>query len=224
MNPNNIAKRYYKLTAEERFRLILSAGGRGDAVEQGRLVEASGRITLSTQDHVPYADAFQELAHRLYLELLELTHRYVDSFHRAGGVRDADGEKDQDDDSEGASGADTGVEETGIDQSIEEQCWDVALAAGYVLRANAEGWKLFCDRLSVPPFVLWKDLPGFSRLQCALALAEKVAYVPEGFLRWMNRNRPAGEPELADVPVTAVGVADAIEAVFRERVEWHGGR
>jgi hypothetical protein len=35
--------------------------------------------------------------------------------------------------------------------------------------------------------------------------------------------RPAGEPERLKVPLTMEGLADAAEAIFRERVEWWGG-
>jgi hypothetical protein len=38
------------------------------------------------------------------------------------------------------------------------RCLDIALAAGFVLRAKADGWKLFCERLTVPPFALWEGL------------------------------------------------------------------
>ena len=100
---------------------------------------------------------------------------------------------------------------------------DIALAAGYMLRTTANGWKLFCERLNVPPFLLWEESPGFDRVQRALALAEKAAFVPEGFLRWINRVRPKGEPELTAVPLTPEGVAAATAEAFRQRVQWLGG-
>jgi hypothetical protein len=92
-----------------------------------------------------------------------------------------------------------------------------------MLRAKAESWKLFCERLNVPPFLLWDKLPGFDRLQRALALAEKAAFVPEGFLRWMNRLRPAADPELTKVPITADGLANATEETFQELVQHRTG-
>lgn len=71
MNVNALARNYGRLTAEERFRLILAAGGRGDEAERDRLAQAGGRLTLSVPDHAPYGHAFEELVLLTYIELLE---------------------------------------------------------------------------------------------------------------------------------------------------------
>ena len=42
MNASTVTKHYGLLTPEERFRLILAAGGRGDEAEQDRLVSTGG--------------------------------------------------------------------------------------------------------------------------------------------------------------------------------------
>ena len=104
-----------------------------------------------------------------------------------------------------------------------QQSLNLALAAGYVLRTKVDGWKLFCEQMHVPPFLLWENLPGFDRLERALGLAEKAAFVPEGMLRWLNAMRPAGEPLVTEVGLTAASVAAATEEVFRQRVGWWGG-
>ena len=104
-----------------------------------------------------------------------------------------------------------------------ERALDVALAAGWVLRTKAEGWRRFWERLSVPPFVLWEGFPGLDRLQRALALAEKAAFTAKGFRRWLNRIRPKSEPEMTEVPLSVGGIADATERMFRTRVAWWGG-
>jgi hypothetical protein len=94
-----------------------------------------------------------------------------------------------------------------------------------MLRTKADGWKLFCERLNVPPFLVWEcgALPGYDRLRRALTLAEKAAFTADGFLRWLNRTRPAGRPEQAGVPLTVEGVADATERLFREHAAWWNG-
>src|SRR5262249_4534363 len=103
------------------------------------------------------------------------------------------------------------------------------LAAGFVLRTKADGWKRFCERRSVPPFATWEGLPGLDRVRRALALADGIdslpgaAFAPEGFLRWLNAVRPTREPELKEAPLTAEAVAAATEEVFRRRVDWWGG-
>ena len=119
--------------------------------------------------------------------------------------------------------ADAEPAEAARDRPLSERLWDLALAAGFMLRTKADGWKLFCKRLSVPPFLLWEGFPGLDRLQRFLALAEKAAFVDEGFLRWWNRIRPAGEPAATSVPLAVEEVADATERMFRERVEWWRG-
>ena len=225
-----LAKNYSLLTPEERFRLILIASGRGDEAERDRLTNAGGRIALSFQDHAPYAQAFDELALLTFIELLEEAAHYREALAFADDTEaDAEEEEEQEEASDDAaeetdSQADEGPAQD--DASEKPPLWlrtlDIALAAGYVLRTKANGWKLFCERLNVPPFLLWGILPGFNRIQRALTLAEKAAFVPEGFLRWLNRIRPKGKPELPAVPLTVEGVAEETEKAFRHRVQWWG--
>ncbi len=202
MNTNAIARNYNQLTPEERFRLILAAGGRGDDAEQDRLVNAGGRITLSFRDHFPYSMAFQELVMLTYMELLDDAALYRDALHRVDDVGDLfEGEE--------------------ADKQ-QEQALDLAYAFGYMLRTKADGWKLFCERLSIPPFAAWKAFPGCDRLQQWLDLAEKAAFVSEGMLRWLNRVRPAGTEEPTEIGLTVERVADATARLFAERAKWWG--
>jgi hypothetical protein len=223
MNANAAIKNYHQLTAEERFKLILAASERGDEVERDRLGRAGGKITFSMPDHSPYALALNELSLLAFIELLDDAGRYFDSFtlsdeYDSSSADDAGNEADEDDQAEEADTKST------TDDGGERPPWlralDLAFGAGYVLRAKADGWKLFCERLNVPPFLLWKDLPGFDRLRRALDLAEEAAFAPEGFLRWMNDIRPAGAAELTEVYLTASAVADATTEAFRKRVHW----
>jgi hypothetical protein len=227
MNANALARNYAVLTPEERFRLILAANTRGDEAERDRLVSAGGRITLSMPAHAPYAHAFNELATLIFLELLEEAARYLEALDRAdfgddgakGDGAEVGGEMGDAETEEAAAE----VEAEGNGRSPAERSWGLALAAGFMLRTKADGWGLFCQRMSVPPFALWECLPGFDRLRRALALAEEVAFVPEGFLRWLNVIRPAGAPELAEVPLTVEGIADATARLFQARAAWWGG-
>jgi hypothetical protein len=237
MHTKTLARHYDRLSAEERFRLILAAGARGDKIEQQRLVSSGQRITLSVQDHAPYAQAFDELSRLIFIELLEEAAHYCELFACVGEVHDDLGDEEEDEESdveegkaatsaEEASDARADAESTRDDEGdlpLWQGYLDMALAAGFVLRTKADGWKLFCKRMTVPPFALWEGLPGFDRLQHALHLAEKAAFVPEGFLRWLNTIRPAEEPERVEVPLTVEEMAAATEEVFRQRVEWWGG-
>jgi hypothetical protein len=71
---------------------------------------------------------------------------------------------------------------------------------------------------------VWAELPGYQRLQRALKLAEDAAFVPAGLMKWANRIRPPGEPEVTEADLLSAGeYADALERLFRGRVEWWGG-
>jgi hypothetical protein len=236
MNANAVAKHYDCLTPEERFRLVLAASGRGDQAERDRLVRAGQWIKLSMQDQAPYAHAFDELALLTYLELLEEAACYLDALDWAGNARDGSGDEEgqaeedhceaDGDEAEAEADAKAGADRRANDARNRpswQRALDLALAAGFVLRTKADGWKRFCARLSVPPFLLWQELPGFDRLQRSLALAENVAFVPEGMRCWLNAIRPAGVPELTQVPLTIGAVVDATEEAFRRRVQWWGG-
>jgi hypothetical protein len=84
-----LARHYDHLTPQERFRLILAAGSRGDAVERDRLVNSGGHIALSMRDHAPYAHAFDELAFLVFIELLEEAARYLETFAHADDAGDS---------------------------------------------------------------------------------------------------------------------------------------
>jgi len=220
MNANAVVNRYNNLTPEERFRLILAAGGRGDDAERDRLVRTGGRICLSISDHAPYAIAFEELAILVFLELMEEVAGYSSAFLRSDDLSDDCGAAGHTAEAEPDVRADTkSTDNDAGDRPAWSRALDLALAAGYVLRTKADGWRLFCERLNVPPFLLWESLPGFDRLQRALDLTTKAAFAQEGLLHWLNRIRPKGEPALTEVPLTAAGVAASTEEVYRQRVQ-----
>jgi hypothetical protein len=124
--------------------------------------------------------------------------------------------------SEGNADTKPAQSDTGV-RSRWERHLDLACAAGFVLRTKVDGWKLFCQRLTIPPFAFWEALPGYDRLQRALKLTENAAFVAEAFVQWWNTIRPAGEPERTLPPLTVEGMAAGTEKVFRERVERWGG-
>ena len=220
-----LAKNYSCLTTEERFRLIMAAAGRRDEAERDRLIRAGGRVTLSMPDHAPYAQALNALASHVFMDLLEEAARYHDAFDHLDSAEreDSDDAEEKSEDQPDSKMDEEPEDQPGASWSVWKRYFDLVLASGYILRAKAEGWKLFCERLNIPPFLLWEKLPGFDRLQRALDLAQKAAFVPKGFLRWLNRIRPAGEPELTKVPLTADGLANANEQAFQELVQWWSG-
>jgi hypothetical protein len=223
-----VTRQYGLLTPEERFRLILAAGARGDADEQGRLRRAGGRLTLGLPDHAPYAHAFDELSWLVFIELLDSAAAYLEAFLQADSAElcntDEVGEDQGGDEGEGAEAGAAGAGPGGAGRSAVDRWLGIALASGLLLKSKADGWKLFCGRLSVPPFAAWAGLPGLARVERALALAQEAAFVPEGLVRWLNGVRPAGAPEVTAVPWTAEEAAAGLDRLFRERVAWWGGQ
>lgn len=222
MNTNAVAKNYACLTPEERFRLILAAGGRGDDAEQDRLCNAGQRINLSMPDHSPWSHAFDELAVTVFLEMLEEAAKHRDAFER---WCDADEENQDEPVGVGVAPADEHKE-----RSIGTRTLNLYLAQGFILKTKIAGWKLFCERASIPPFALWQMLPGFERLQRALELLEDnqfrpgPAFRPEGMLQWLANIRPEREPEPSmETLISPERFAADLERVFREHVEWWGG-
>jgi hypothetical protein len=230
----NVAKNYSRLTPEERFRLIQAATGRGDEAESKRVATAGGRITLSMQDHAPYAHAFDELALLIFIELSEEVGRYYDALVRADNACDMFGNDDEEDEVEEAdAGAVSNRSEEQVGREPADgqpahrlvQRWlDLVSAAGFMLRTKVDGWKLFCKRLSVPPFLLWVELPGFDRLSHAVKLSERAAFFPEGMARWLNTIRPEGGREATvENLISAEKIADQLQEIFRQLVGWWGG-
>jgi hypothetical protein len=225
MNPKARAKHYGELTPKERFSLIPAASDRGDATELDWLTAAASRTGLSMADHTPYTSVVIDLGERIFMELVEEAASYCEAFERAHDILDPYGSSETDEDDGGGkeppdaeSDADP-KEGDACAWSVWEQMLDVALMHGFHLRTKADGWELFCQRLNVPPFVLWKRYPGFERLERALTLAEKAAFTRDGFLHWLNTVRPAGEPEATEVRFTPESVADDIAIVFQKLVD-----
>ena len=108
--------------------------------------------------------------------------------------------------------------------SASDQLWHLVLDKGYRLRVMWEGWKLFCERRGFPSYESWEPLSGWERLQRALNLASQASFTAEGQLRWLNRIRPTGEPEIAELWITPETVADDLEAIFQDRVVALGGK
>jgi hypothetical protein len=243
MNANAVARHYGRLTAEERFKLIVAAAARGDDAERERLLNAGRRITLAMPDHAPFADAFGELSLLIFIELLADAADYLEVFRWADDAQaEAEpegvgaGESQGDDDAgadeqtaeewETTPDADESESQHGhLSQAAAkaERCFDLALAAGYMLRARAGGWTLFCARRNLPPFTFWEELPGYARLRRALKVAEQAAFQPAGMVAWLNRTRPEGEPEVTDVGLTPEAIAAGLDWMFRQQAAFWGG-
>jgi hypothetical protein len=221
VNTKTLANYYSQLSAEERFRLIVAAGDRGDETEREKLRSASKRITFSNVDYSPFAQALQELAILIFLELVEDAAMYRAAFDRWNDAEEMgiiDGKKY--------------IPAMAKKKALthKDHSFGLFLAEGFILRTKATGWKLFSERMGIAPFGMWQYLPGFERLQSELNIVEGTpdrpgsAYTPKGVVRWLNTVRPSGDPEVTEAKiVTAVRFADSFDAAFRKRVGWWGG-
>lgn len=245
MNAKTVANHYPSLTPEERFRLIVAAGARGDQTEMDRLVRAGRRLTLRMSDHSPWALAFIELAQMVFLEMLEETAKYHDALERwrdadklCGSDRETDtghGDEDdvEDEDLEAVDEStcdDIGTADQDDEESLPNRMFDFYLAQGFILKTKVDGWKMFCERLSLPPFGVWQLLPGFQRFRLAVQRLEDqggryaLVFRAEGMLRWLRKIRPKGAPvPSAENLISANRIADELDQEFRERVAWWGG-
>jgi hypothetical protein len=191
VNINRVSRYYHELFPEERWRLILAAMGRGDELEVERLTQAAPRVVWMSKDYVPVGLAFDELQLSVLLEVVDLAADYRAALQQALRL---DGEKGQD-----AAG--------------------LALAVGYLLRARVMGWRLFCRKLTAPPFLCWRGLPGFTRVKKALASARDFSFSKDGFRDWFRKM----EPESKTVPMTASAAARIIMKRYRDNVQRLGG-
>ena len=210
MNSNHLGKHYDSLTPEECFRLILAAKVRGDEVELDRLARSGERITIAFPRHAPFALALQEVALTAYIELIADAAEYAELREHATYARpDA-----TDDDS------------TGGERSFLQGFLASALAAGYLLKTKAGGWKLFCERLGALSFMTldFVGLRGMDRLKDALEFAEKCSFTRKGMARWCNAIRSPDSPQMTEAEIpTAENSAKVLESLFRRSVEHHGG-
>ena len=217
MNNKVLAANFNVLAPEERFRLVFAAGARQDDVEQQRLMRSAPKKKFVVGDYIPYSNAFDEVAQLAYLDLLEKAQQYVDAWRDVEPfVANSAGD--------GATASCPESSASDAAAAPADRRMNLALVYGFMLKTNADGWQLFCERLCLPPYVLWKVLPGFARLQRALAVAQEAAFVPEDMLRWLNETRPPGTPEVTDVVLTPAKVAAELDQFFRERACWWGGK
>lgn len=211
MNLHQISSHYAVLSAEERFRLILAASGRDDDPERDKLVKAGKVRNHAFSDHWPYAQAFSKISMYTFMELQEEAAVYHDMlmFRESKNKQRSEDEK--------PDGTDN------IDEAWLKE-FDLVLVVGCQLQMKVKGWELFCEKLQVPDRLLWRDLPGYRRLEADLDISKNLAFQPIGLLRWFNRRRPKGTPKLKKLPFSARLFARGNEEAYRQRARWWGAK
>jgi hypothetical protein len=235
VSANTINKLYEWLKPEERFRLILAAGARGDMAERDRFANASRTLALKVRDFVPWAQAFNEVSMIIFMGLVEQAVQYqeaCDDWSKAyRKLRQARKRaKALVKVSAGKSAESSESAEPSEDEKIEELLFDMHLSAGFILKTKFDGWKLFCERLNVPALVIWEMLPGYERLAATVKHLQGTktrpgaAFLPGGMMRFLHENTAAGQSQPTEAGlISADKVAKELDEMFRDTVKRHGG-
>jgi hypothetical protein len=222
MKPPTLTDQYDKLSAKERFRLIMAAMERGDETDLMAITKAAQNGNMLLSDHSPYCMAFMDLAPLVYIDLVEEAAEYRESWERARFFHDDEEQKPQKQSSK-RSATGKSKRPNRNDRSPSERALHLALAAGCRLREKANGWKQFCAKLAVPSDTTWERYPGYARLMASVNKAQKVAFTPNGYRRWLNGMRPVGAPKIETQPLTAKGIAREIEKNYLQLLrKWKG--
>ena len=174
MNTARLAKLYDRLTAAERFALLLAAAARGDEAERDRLVDAAPRVAVRVPDTFSRAMAFREVMDQHRMERLSIAALLFRAHAQAA-------------EAEGA---------------VKERVTDVARLLGYLVGVYRDGWAAFCEGLGVTAAGLEALLPGDVVLDLADGLAEYDGFTPEeaaNYARRLGRDRPAALKTAASV-------------------------
>jgi hypothetical protein len=224
MRKYDLHKLYGRLTVQERFDLFAAAYFRGDRREMQRLRNAGPRWRVPGQEPDPLW-LLRKVVSRMVNEIAEYC---LEVFAGASvtetcvaGVEPAAGKLDQ----MGAAYAEAapahGAGEAVLDGQDEidpDQLRDWGLASGYLLKTWTEGWKLFCERRGIAPFMNGED---YERVERALELNEVIASQPSDLLRvYSRRTKGQSEPIVVESPEEAgTGFEQALQ-VFEA---WWGG-
>ena len=217
------------LTPEERFRLILAAGGPG----RRRGANATGCISethpLSMPDYSPFCQAFAELAWHTFAELLDATGYYLERFW----VSDSSLVEPAQDDapSEARRGRLRVRRGTTLSVSRSGKAPALGAYAGTGLRSRLhsqnQGGRLeaILRGFEHPAVYAVPDHAGIRTVERALKLTDDgMSFKTEGMVRWMNTARRSGSPtETAKDIVSVESYRRECEACFRDRVRfWRG--
>ncbi len=165
MNTARLARLYDRLTAAERFALLLAAAARGDEAERDRLVDAAPRVAVRVPDTFSRAMAFREVMDQHRMERLSI----AALLFRAHA---------QEADAEGAA---------------KDRLRDVARLLGYLVGVYRDGWAAFCGHLRVTAAGLEPHLPGAAVLGWADGLAGCDGFTPAEAAGYVGR-RPGDRP------------------------------
>lgn len=104
---------------------------------------------------------------------------------------------------------------------------------GFLLLTRVAGWKLFCERLGIPPYAVWAELPGFHRLRAAVEPAKGEHGPPidafdragmERYLSEIGSIHATDEEPTSVTPPTPESYADDFDQILTERARFWGAK
>jgi hypothetical protein len=177
MSLSTLTRNYDKLTADERFALILNAEARGDEAERERQLAAAPRRTLAVAHHNPHVEAFMALSNAMLLNLLDLAAGCVEtvilSAYPEDGTGHAKGNRGR-----AAAGGGKGKGKVPT-RPPGEKYLDLFRFKAFRMTVEMAGWRLFCEGRHFPPLWLWEGQLGYERMLRGLALAQQFAFTGE---------------------------------------------
>jgi hypothetical protein len=208
MNSNFLAKHYNGFTPHERLSLIMAAEERGDETERNRLEQTAPWVMCHASHHFRLTLALHLISNQHYMELLSLAAQYLQAILAPWD----DGAEWQE-----------RYEENADDFASDEPVFfgltrDLPFMFGFTIKTLLAGWRLFCEKLQIPPDAPWESLPGYETVRQAEKLTESFAY-PEkacavAFLRHYASAGDESPIKVKEAEQVAAGLERSLQALL----------
>jgi len=208
MTTDSLAGLYDQLTPRERVPLIFAAAGRGDEVEQERLVGSAKRATFSVGDHAGFAKALLEVADFHMLILLDLAANYWQwwGLWMIRGLR-----------GDSSNGAKKSRGRHAKDERLKEiRSYVIARYYASRLVAHVDGRKCFCQELNLDMEFTLKKMPGWETVVRTEGQVRELAFTAEQAISFVCSEMVPGDN--ADEPGRGPEPVETVEEVARG---WH---
>jgi hypothetical protein len=186
MTTDRLKGHYTTFTPDERLSLLVAAATREDGQEFDRLLGSAPRKTCRVSDVHSRADAFETVAGLHRQKSLEIAAFYLHTMSSAA-----------------------------LPEAKGAYFRNMARLFGYLLRAHAAGWLMFCERRKLDPNVFAASQHGGALLEMAEGLASDGPV--SAFTLEEARRYAAREGIDVDALLTDELVADDLEQAFRAR-------
>jgi hypothetical protein len=159
---NALAKHYPRLSADERFSLLLAASARGDEVEANRLATSAPRARYGVSHSFGRSLGFLVASALHRMEELTLAGLYF----KTSAVADQ------------------------VTGELAARCRDCARMYGYLVNVHADAWPEFCRRENLTPMMGTAGYPGEEVIEQAREEARPGAFTEAEALDYKLRSCP----------------------------------